>query len=964
MTELYIVVNGQYHQVELTGDEEFNISFNLEDLQSVQSQFANFSKEVAIPATKLNNKLFGFLFNVNSIGNFDFGRQYQCLLTSKQMPIFTGVLELDNIDFDKNQVVFYNIILLSNLVGLKDSIKDKSLADVDIPLPDNIDEEVIRETIDGTYDPDTPVDWFFVNLTKNSTTNTFFAPFEKLEPCIKVKAIWDYIFNANGFNYESEFLTSPLFKKLRIATPNSESDKIRLLVYRSSFSLPHVISNDGKYSGSQGFFPSGTFDSIRNTVVYYTDGNGGTFGLWRFNCIMNPHRSYNFVNSNNIKGHNDINTAVVDLRKNDYVEYTTIKRAFNKPSNSIDLKEVISFPTIREQGTYLINVNFDLGVAPSNNNNFVGHRDIEVRVVHISKNSKNYYQSMTGGFSGLPRLNPSDNHRQVLTRDTIRANNSTNSNNYTIELETEKALLEDDIVFVEIAYPGNETVRNLNDGTEITVNTGSEWKIFKKYSYANTLIDNVGSLLSSEFSQKDFVDNIINMFNLQFAPLDEQTFRIEPYPDFFGNPTIKNWEDKVDYRTEKNISFPGTEQPSKIVFKYKHDEGDFFHQRYKDSNANNLSFGSRTINNEEIKNNEKREIEIDFASQPLYTLEKNNPNASQLKFVANGILPLTEQVDFPISTYSGDLSDVVANSNERFKVGEFTPRIFLSSGVITPNGFQKFLYQFPTQNPLQGFFNVHCHLDDIVNPNFDLNFFTTDDYVRPRQFDMPPENNLFNLYHAPKVNRNFNVNNKKITAKFFLTDLDIAKISYNDIIFVFNNYFRLLNIKDYNLASNFDSLTEVELLQVNSDSIDSFSSDEDDGGGGPVLDKPPNIDPPVIDDPPIIVNPGDDGIPDDLPTANNVKIDCGKTEVEPFEAAENLNLIVTQCSCDDGSPLVIKIPCNVIKSATNVSINIKAQECPEISVELLGDCEFQNGGQEATITGDTNIFSVLGTIYI
>lgn len=945
MTELYIVVEGDYKLVELTGDEEVNLNFNLQDLQSIQSRFANYSKEISLPSTSSNDKLFGFLFNISSSGNFEYNRQYPALLLSNGVPIFTGVLELDNISFNETHVHYYNILLLSRTQSLKKQTEGKTLADVDIPLATNIDEEYVKDLVTGSY-PNEPVQFFPTRFNRNSSLQYQRVDFDFVEPAVYVKAIWDYIFQQQGLDYESNFLNGSQFKNLMLMTPNSDTKALSAKVL--DFQVNTTITLDPGDYNNLGKTAYDVLDKLLGARLEVTTKyNSSPYKLMGYkpDNILVKHQTPSTISGQYTtisKVSQDLNTGIVQ-RENAY-RWRRYQRKDEQPTHlgldSPNNPEKISYYRLKQTKDYDINLDFSVEVFPDSN----GTEDIKFQIVRIP-NGKAF----------------KERNQEVLAEEVINEPNPGGSITRNVVLEWSGLLRRNDIVFVQVLNPDERqktgaTTSNVGTINVVNIYDGSKWDITLKPTYLDTTIQNVSGLLTTEMSQDEFIDSIINLFNLQIQPLNEQKFRIEPYDEFYAGAEVKNWEDKIDYNSEMSLDFPASEQPSKVVYKYQHDDKDYMHQKYKAQNNNSLPFGSRTVNNPLTKDNDTKKVEIGFAAQPLYVLTYPSYTGSYGPAHAQEYLHTKGDVEFPFNIVKNE-SDVIPPNNNALKGGSFTPRIFFNNGAVEGETNVFISYDFPNTGQFGAAPNaviMGSHLDNFSSPTLDLNFNSNLTYTVHNL----PDKDAFIQFHETSLKQKIDTQNKVLTAYFYLDDIDIAAFSYNDFIFVMGEYFRVLEIKNYNLAGNFDSLTQVKLWKIGgSENIEIEEDDGDDPGG--VITNPGLGDIPPV---PPVDDPIGGGIPDDLPTTNNIQIDCN-TQIEEFQAAQNLNLVVTNCECDGGNPTIF-IPCSVMFAATSVSINIKASECPEVNIQLGDGCSFANGAQEAVATDGQVIFIANGQIFL
>lgn len=933
MVEIYIKVSGEWHEIELFGNESINLTFNLEDLTSIQSRFANYSKEISIPGSKHNNNLFGHLYDLNSFENFTYAKQYDALVLSDSLPLFNGVMELQSIEFDEDERTIYNILLLSDFAGLKEEIKNLNLNDLDLPLSNNVNLDYVEDVLKDNVNDG--IDFFPTRINERIASNSYAIEFQHLEPAHHVKTIWDKIFNNNNVSYQSNFLNSNLFNSLYLMTPNSDTKALESTVFKLEFDQIHSISKQN-YSNLN----KNEYDKIKkqigNRLKVTTKNTYSGFGYdvvigYKFDNIFLPHA----INPTTPSGDNNIFGKVNVPKRIDSVisiadkfRWRNFKTKNEEPIKAnVVFNEYFNVLKIEESRNYTITGNFNTEIFPDYN----GTGKIKFQICKVPSATK---------FKN-------DNIR-VLNEQIFEVSNPTQTSYVkNFNLEWKGTLKFQDEVFIQVI--NNESWDNppFNENT-IEIQSGSTWEIKASPTYYSTNVDNANQLLTSELSQKDFLNSIITMFNLQVKPIQKDVFEIEPYSDFFSNPTIKNWDEKLDYNNEMKIDFPSAEQPSTLKLSYQHESKDFHHQKYKWQTSNNINFGSRTVNNPNKENTDKKELEIAFSAQPLISFGNNY--AQQILFT-NG------EVDFPYNP-NVDSQDVIDESNTGLKSGSFKPRIFMKQTKDFPNSF--FVYKFPSKNITlnNGALKFGSHLDDVINPNFDLNFFTSNNYLNNLNL---PSKNLFTEYHKDAINEKFDLGNKVFTAMFYLNNLDIATLNYNDRIFVNNQYFRILQIKDFNLASNFDELTEVKLLQLsgklNADYQDNTGDDSGDGIG----DDEPRSGSSDIDFKFDEIDKSIDKLEKQTVNTQTFLVDSDTT-INTIFNPDTLKLLVTDCQ--DGGPPTINVPCSLIKNVIEFEVNIRTDCTSSVTINLDGGCTLQNGKSNFSMENGDKIVVFQGRLYL
>ncbi len=129
-TELYI----EEFQIDLFGDEAFLLNFNVADITDISAKAASYSKEVNIPATKINNQIFSHLYDVNSEGYFNPITKKRTELFVDGVCVMRGFFKLNSIDIINNEYVTYVGVIYEDSVNFIQALGDMELSNLNLPL--------------------------------------------------------------------------------------------------------------------------------------------------------------------------------------------------------------------------------------------------------------------------------------------------------------------------------------------------------------------------------------------------------------------------------------------------------------------------------------------------------------------------------------------------------------------------------------------------------------------------------------------------------------------------------------------------------------------------------------------------------------------------------------------------------------------------------------------------------------
>ena len=211
-------VTGQVIELDLFGNENINITLQVDDVRDIESKNASYSKDFNIPATKRNNKFFEHYYNLDRYTlNFSPYRIVKAFLYSEDVLVLEGYLRLLNV-VDKDTEITYNVVLFNDVANIIETLADKTIKDLD--FTDIIHEFTVSNILNSWTDTG-------VTLTAGGTSNDVFYPiindgqmtildieanniglFNRHKNYVlnlRLKYVIDKIFDLAGFSYDSNF---------------------------------------------------------------------------------------------------------------------------------------------------------------------------------------------------------------------------------------------------------------------------------------------------------------------------------------------------------------------------------------------------------------------------------------------------------------------------------------------------------------------------------------------------------------------------------------------------------------------------------------------------------------------------------------------------------------------------------------------------------------------------------------
>lgn len=296
----------------------------------------------------------------------------------------------------------------------------------------------------------------------------------------------------------------------------------------------------------------------------------------------------------------------------------------------------------------------------------------------------------------------------------------------------------------------------------------------------------ISGCLPSSVKQKDFVMNIVKMFNLYIEPSKEwnNCLIIEPRDDYYENGVIENWTKKIDLLSPIEEQILSNTQYRTIKFSYKEDK-DWFNSDYTDLAGGDIYGQYREeLTNEFIQDQKK--IDITFSPTPLVNI------TDAYEFVIPKIVKL-------------DNAQQIKPTSANIRILQKNSAGLLS---LVASDYWRYNNTWMTSYPYMG------HFDNPFNPSNDINFGQV---IGLWYEDQDVTNaNLVTNYWRKQLDEFNDKDSKIITVEMYLTPTDIYNFKFNKKIFLDikgnGQYYRVLSITNYD-PGKIQPCT-VELLKV------------------------------------------------------------------------------------------------------------------------------------------------------
>jgi len=220
-------VTNELQELDTFGNENINLTLQVDDVRDIESKNASYSKDFNLPATKNNNKFFEHYYNVDRYKtNFNVYKNVKAFLYSEDVLVLEGFLRLLNV-VDKDTEITYNVVLFNDVANIIETLGDATINDLDFS---DIEHNITANNVHASFDigvslsavglSEVPFYPLINNgkLTTNADGEVVYHPYENYILNIQLKHIIDKIFNFAGFTYNSDFFNGDLFKEIYFDT--------------------------------------------------------------------------------------------------------------------------------------------------------------------------------------------------------------------------------------------------------------------------------------------------------------------------------------------------------------------------------------------------------------------------------------------------------------------------------------------------------------------------------------------------------------------------------------------------------------------------------------------------------------------------------------------------------------------------------------------------------------------------
>jgi hypothetical protein len=564
-TKLYIAVNGDYRELDIT-DIEILLQFEEVNIRSFESLKAEHSKTITLVGTQNNNDILGYLYDITTSSSFDVLKAAPCYISSENNILFEGSFKLVNVTINPNGVKEYECVLTANTLDFFDDLKTLRLKDIDLS---DFDHTLTKANVENSWatsvryqNSNVPFELGFgyvypLEFRGVQDIGYLWSP-KDMSPAIYLKTLIDKGLAQLGYNYRSEFFNSNDFKRLimpnvyqRVPLLQSEIDCKQFDGTQTGAALTELNSVIG-INLANNFIPNGASDlelTFRGTMNDPCGINQGTY------FTINGQGDYTINISHTLEVFIDIDPS----------ESYTSYRIRNQSSQPAKLNYRISF------------INYSTNTVLSfTEKQITIPDDIQTSNFSFTDSLNATYSSYFGNGFNVGIL------VTITSLDVIYALRQDNAQMvFRVQVDTDE-----DIALV-LTSPYCE------EGDTISL---------------NRCINNSTTLF-------DIFKDLGKMFNLRYEfENDDKTITIEPATKYYSDGVVKDWSKKIDDNQPILIETISDLDYNSLKFHYVED-GDY-HNKYTVDTYDGY-YGEQVVTIENDWSDEERVIKTDtVASTP------------------------------------------------------------------------------------------------------------------------------------------------------------------------------------------------------------------------------------------------------------------------------------------------------------------------------------------------------------
>lgn len=405
LNSISIYVGG--NELDLFDDEDISLVDSIQNARDIAKIFVPYTQTFTVPASKLNNRVFGHYYDLNVISPFDARIKVDAEVKMNGFTYKTGKLALTDVKLKKNQPYSYTLVFYGDTVELNDLFGDLDLGSLSVinkfnheyslaNAKDGLEIGLVHNgtsVVAGTgrslvYPLITHTKRYIYDSATNGLGNQFFdttdglkLDFKQLKPAIKLIHIIEAIEEQFGITFTREFFGSAYFAELYMwchknkGGITSEGRQNSFINYVGDFTY---TSGDQVFTGSP----------LRTTLVQY----GGSTGLYNENT-----EEWTLTYNVTVIGTGNYDFKVKDAFRGDIT--------FEKTRNSGNQSFIVSYPRPAPDTTN-INNNPTIEIVSDGTITSIDVSLSAEKVTYLNWKAEAVTKTTTTGVYDIPAISP------------------------------------------------------------------------------------------------------------------------------------------------------------------------------------------------------------------------------------------------------------------------------------------------------------------------------------------------------------------------------------------------------------------------------------------------------------------------------------------------------------------------------------------------------------------------------
>jgi hypothetical protein len=357
-----------------------------------------------------------------------------------------------------------------------------------------------------------------------------------------------------------------------------------------------------------------------------------------------------------------------------------------------------------------------------------------------------------------------------------------------------------------------------------TLNAGDEvWvdMVFTNYDFPPTLFNGefaalntpeqigVNDYMKPDVKQIDFLKSILTKFRLVMVPAkDSTTFFIQPWEEYIGSGNDFDWTNKLDYSKDVVLEPIFFDQAQQILFTDQEDIDvtNTYHQ-----NTFNNVYGERTFTSDNELLSDSKTIDTIFAPTPVNAIDVTGSGSD---FIIPKLYEQSEDTWLvPVQEGRVDERDLVWSQHSPITP---VPRLLYWNGMRTTGG-TTWYYGDQTVGGSTSMTTYPCasYLSEIPSTSTTLNLNWKVVFAYFSLGGGPVGNtgeSVYDRYWKTYIENIYSPDARQMTAYFNLSSEDLRNLTFDDVIFIKDSYWRLQKLYDAPLGEI--ATVKCELVKI------------------------------------------------------------------------------------------------------------------------------------------------------